>query len=205
MLLFPALLASVPLQKDRTETLGLSYAGILKLGPSRWEELVLKRQGDSTMATAGGFSTYGDALAWRNDGLLKRRAFPLRKHLRDFSNDVQGVGYARTQGGTMWSITAGQYHRDVEEAVYRTLTHTGRAPHRVVSDVTQALDRLQRVADRTEAGRYHTDAKAAMVKARADLRLVVADAKSLPRRDSDTVLDFCREATLGIEDQAKDL
>ena len=80
MLLLSTLIVAAALQKDRTETLGLSYAQILALGPSRWEALVLKRRGDSTAATASGFSTYGDALRWRNDRLLKGRPFPLRRH-----------------------------------------------------------------------------------------------------------------------------
>ena len=204
MLLPLAALLKTPLQKDRTETLGLSYAGILKLGPARWEELVLKRQGDSTPATAQGFSVYGDALAWRNDGLLKGRPFPLRAHLEAFSAQAQEVGNTATGGGTMWQITVGQCHRDVELTAYRVLTHSYRGPHRVASDVTRSVDRLARVVGRAEGPKDRADAGKAIVALRREATALVALARRLPRRDSDAVLDFCREAALGIEGQARD-
>ena len=63
MVVLSTLLAAAALQKDQASTLGYSYAQILAMGPRRWEELVLKRQGESTLATGTGFSVYGDALA----------------------------------------------------------------------------------------------------------------------------------------------
>lgn len=202
MVLFTTLLAVATLQKDRTATLGYSYAQILAMGPKRWEATVLKKQGDSTLATGSGFSVYGDALAWRNDRLLKGRPFPLRRHLQAFSIQAQEVGNAATGGGTIWNIFAGQSYRDMEATIHTILTHSYRGPHRVVSDVTRAIDRLGGVALQAQ-GKDRTDAGKAMVAIRRDLAAVVSDARKLPRQDSDAALEFCRETALAVVAQAE--
>lgn len=202
VVLLSTLLALATLQKDRTETLGYSYAQILAMGPSRWETLVLKKAGDSTAATASGFSVYGDALAWRNDRLLKGRPFPLRRQLESFAIQAQEVGNTATGGGTIWQIFAGQIHRDQETAIYRILTHSYRGPHRVVSDVTRAVNWLGGVAKRAE-GRDRADADKAMLAIRGDLKAIAASARSLPRRDSDAALEFCLRTALAVIVQSK--
>lgn len=185
------------LQKEMDPKLGYSYAQILAMGPKRWEEVVLKKVGDSTPATAMGFTTYGEALAWRNDRLLKGRPFPLRRHLESFSMQAQEVGNTATGGGTIWNIFAGQVYRDQEAAIHTILTHSYRGPKRVVSDVTKAIDRLDRVAQTAE-GKDRIDAGKAMVAIRRDLTTVVADARKLPRRDSDAALEFCRSTVQAV-------
>ena len=201
MLLLSTLIVAATLQKDRTETLGLSYAQILALGPSRWEALVLKRRGDSTAATASGFSIYGDALRWRNDRLLKGRPFPLRRHLEAFSVQAQEVGNTATGGGTIWAIFAGQCDRDLEETVHTILTHAYRGPKRVVSDASAAVEKLARISTKAK-GKDRADGDRAMAEVRRALTAVVADARRLSRRDSDAALEFCRRTALDVVAQA---
>ena len=202
MVLLSTLLAAAALQQDRAASLGYSYAQILAMGPKRWEAMVLKRQGDSTLATGSGFTVYGEALAWRNDRLLKGRPFPLRRHLESFSIQAQEVGNTATGGGSIWNLFAGQSYRDMEATIHTILTHSYHGPRRVVSDVTRAIDRLGRVALQAR-GKDLADAQKAMAAIRRDLASVVADARGLSRRDSDAALEFCRQTALAVVAQAE--
>ncbi|GEM_PF-4728972 len=202
MVLLSALLVAVTIQTDKATSFGYSYAQILAMGPKRWEDLVLKKNGDSTLATGSGFTVYGEALAWRNDRLLKGRPFPLRRHLESFSINAQDVGNTATGGGTIWHIFAGQSYRDMETTIHTILTHSYRGPKRVVSDVTRAIEGLSRVAERAE-GKDRIDAQKAMGGIRRDLAAIVADARTLPRRDSDAALKFCRQTVRAVIAQAE--
>lgn len=201
-LLLPLLLAQDRAKAPSEETLGKTHAQILAMGSERWVTLYTKRKGDSTPAIAGAFVTYGDALAMRNDRLLKGRKSPLRTHLRAFSDDLSVVGYSITGGGTIWTIFGAQSYRDVEEAFYRVLTHSGQAPRRVTSDVERAVATLAPMVAKVENPEDRKRAQASMVRARADLRAILVDARQLSRRDSDTVLEFCRDAALSTASQA---
>ena len=199
MLPFIAILAFA---QNREDTLGKSNAQILALGRKRWYAFYTAKQGESTMAMAGAEGLYGDALAWRTDRLLKGRKSALRTHMRDFSNDAQAVGSAITGGGTMWNITAAGLYADTEEAFYAVLVHSRHAPKRVVSDVAKAMRPLQKSLSAVDDPKYRKEGDAVLTRLMADLKRVVADAKPLSRRDSDTVLEFCRSTVAGVADQA---
>ena len=199
---FLACLALAVLAQDRTETLGKSNAQILAMGRTRWHDAFVGKEGGSTMGEAGAESLYGDALAWRNDRLLKGRKSPLRAHLQSFKNDAAGAGEAITGGGTMWNIVAASLYADAEETLHRVLTHTGRAPRRVVSDVDRGLGRLSRALAAIKEPKDRKRGAEAMADLQRDFRAVVAEARRLPRRDSDTVLEFCRKTLDGVASQS---
>ena len=200
MPLLAVLALALALAQDRTETLGKSHAQILAMGRTRWRDAFVGKFGGSTAGEAGAESLYGDALAWRNDRLLKGRKSPLRDRLQAFKNDAVGVGEAITGGGTMWNIIAASFYADAEETFYRVLTHTGRAPKRVVSDVDKGLGRLGRALAAVGDPKYRKQGAESMADLQKEFRALVAAARRLPRRDSDTVLEFCRKTLEAIDE-----
>jgi hypothetical protein len=203
MALLSAFLLAAASQVDRSQTLGYTYAEILRMGQQRWTDVYAQKEGDSTLAISSGFSIYGAALAWRNDRLLKGRRSQLRDRLQGFSDHAQAVGSAATGGGSMWTIFAGQSYREVEQTLYQTLTHSYRGPKRVVSDVERAVDRLARVGAQAETEKHRREAREEILRLRQEMRGLINAARRLPRRDSDAVLEFAREMAADVAEQAK--
>lgn len=203
MLMLPSI-ALVALRQDLKDTNGKTYAQILAMGRSRWHDFFVGKDGGSTAAESSAEGIYGDALAWRNGKLLKGHPSPLRKALQAFKNDAIDAGTAVTGGGTMWNITAGSLYADAEQTLYAVLTHSGRAPHRKVSDAQRAVATLRHsvMGIGTDDKENRKQGLAAMDRLDADLLQAVALAAKLPRRDSDEVLEFCRSTAAGVNEQA---
>ncbi len=199
MILLPC--AVLPtLHQSLENTKGKTNAQILAMGRSRWHDFYVGKESSSTASESSAEGLYGDALAWRNDRLLKGHSSPLRKALQAFKNDAIDAGSAITGGGTMWNITAGSLYADAEGTLYEVLTHSGHAPHRRVSDVSRAIASLRKGVSAIESSRPE-DRKhgaAAVGRLEGDLRTVAALAAALSRRDSDDVLEFCRSTTAAM-------
>ena len=189
-------LALVLLQQDEPP-FGKTNAQILAMGRTRWYDFATKREGgESTAGMTGAMGSYGDALAWRNDRIApKARVVRLRKLLQDTKNDAIAVGSAITGGGTMWNIISANLYADAEETLYAVLTKTGKAPARRVSDVTKALAGLSTALAATKKESwYKPEGGQYLAALRKDVAAVAAEAKKLPRRESDAMLDFAKQA-----------
>ena len=192
-----ALVAASLLAQTRADTFGRSNAQILAMGRKDWFVFYSKRHGGTTAAMVAATGLYGDALAARNDRLGARRD-PLRTHLRAFADDAQAVGAALSGGGTIWTVTAAELYADMEEALYRVLTHSGHGPRRLASDVTRVVEVLQAHTMRIESPKDRATARRLMAALDADLRRAILDARRWPRRDSDTILEFLRATAVEI-------
>ncbi len=189
-------LALVLVQQDEPP-FGKTNAQILAMGRTKWYDFATRRDGgESTAGMTGAIGSYGDALAWRNDRIKpKARVVRLRKVLQDTKNDAIAVGSAITGGGTLWNIVSVNLYADAEETLYAVLTKTGKAPARRVSDVTKALGGLSAAfeASKKESG-SKPEGDQYLVALRKDVAAVAAEAKKLPRRASDAMLDFAKQA-----------
>ena len=183
------------LVQDKTETKGKSYAEILAMGRAKWHDLYVGKDGGVTAAETGAEGLYGDAVAWRIDRLNDPRAPRLLKVLQNVSNDAVGVGSAITGGGTMWSIVGASLYADLQTTRYAVLTGKGNAPKHVVSEVDRAYYRLEvHFGKSGPEPEFEKKGRAALDDLRRDLDALVREARRLPRRGSDSLLDFALRA-----------
>ncbi|RYG34165.1 hypothetical protein EON81_16280 [bacterium] len=207
-----AILAAIALMGQNTkDTYGKTNEQILAMGYNAWSDFYNAKAGVSTIAMSNAAGLYGDALMARNDRLMKRlkptesaRFKRLRTSMLDFKNEAIGMGVSLTGGGTMWNPIAAGMQVDTETALYRVLAGlTSKAPRRVVSDVTKVMAQLK-----GDLGKAKLDmnwpkvAKDSIAGTDKAFDSIVKEAKGLPRRDSDTILEFCRKILVDIRETA---
>ena len=180
MIAFPLALLVIGFQKDKEATLGFDYAQILSMGETKWRKAYEAKKGDTTAGMASGLSIYGDALAWRNDHLSKGRVETLRNTLEAFSEALQNVGYAVSEGGTFWNITSGQLHVDLETTLHGVLTKGARPPSRKVSDVTAVMATLRASGKAVADEPWRTQGRKGLAQADAAFSRVLAQAVGVP-------------------------
>lgn len=182
------------------DTLGKTNGQILTMGHDAWYKFYTGKQGDSTAAMSSAEGLYADALMARNKNLMARlkptekaRFIRLQKNLQEFTNNAIGAGTCLTGGGTMWNPIGASMVADSETALYRVLAgQNGKAPSRVVSQAAIQIAALK--ADLAKAKldmNWPQVAKESLAGIDAAFKAIVADAKTLSRKDSDVLLDFC--------------
>lgn len=206
--LFASAFSQEKLTKE--DLIGKSESQVLAMGYTKWMELHGKTHGESTAALSGGSMIYAQCLRNRNDALAsksatqKARIDKLRPLMKDFTDQVFHVGYYYSGGGTMWNIFWSGGRVTEEETLYAILTGKGpTVPARVVSDGTGKLDVLSasltaRKADiemyESEVNTY-ASAVDALKKARETYAKMMDVAKSLDRKSSDRLIEFCISRT----------
>lgn len=196
-------LAALVLAQSPAPTLGKTEAQILAMGRKPWNAFYTTKQGDSTVARSGAEASYGDALAARNDRLLKGARSPLRAALQAYEEDAQAVGYAITGGGTTWNVEAASLYADAEETLHAVLSHARRGPRVRVSAARAAVERLRRTLGRLDRhSQDSVEGHEEMRKLDGRFRSLVARAADLDRKGSDAVLDFCRATADGVAKMA---
>lgn len=190
------------------DTYGKTNAQILSMGRPSWEKFYRAKAGDSTASMSSMEGLYGDALAWRNDRSLAKRKdaakyHALRKGLQAFKNDAVEAGSALSEGGTMWNPIAAGWYADAEETLSGVLGVGKPAPARKVSDVTKEIAALKKAVGVSDLdGEWKRQAPVALKSLDRDWAAVLRIAKTLTRRQSDLVLDFCRATTRGARESA---
>lgn len=206
-----AAMATSAVAQDRKVTFGKSNEQILSMGFDAWYKFYTTKEGNSNFGMAQASGLYADALAARNDRLLRRQPSARRRQITElralfktYVNHAIEAGSATTGGGTMWNLVSTGLHKDAEEAVYGLLaTRRPRTPARVVSDVTreierqrQEMERQMRSNDIEDTGR--AQGREAMDDLNRAYRSIVTRAKGLSRAESDLVLNFCLDAVKGL-------
>jgi hypothetical protein len=206
-----ATMATSAVAQDRKDTFGKSNDQILSMGFDAWFKFYTTKEGNSNFGMAQASGLYADALAARNDRLLRglpsarrRQITELRALFKAFVNHAVEAGSATTGGGTMWNPVSTGLHKDAEEAVYGLLARRRpRTPSRVVSDVTRELEKQRQLMERQmrsndieAAGR--TQGREAMDDLNRTYRSIVTRAKGLSRAESDLVLNFCLGTLKGL-------
>ncbi|RYG44990.1 hypothetical protein EON79_13685 [bacterium] len=198
-----AMLLALALGAQNTQdTYGKTNEQILAMGYDAWSDFYTAKAGVSTAGMSNSAGLYADALMARNDRLMKRlktaertRLVRLRAAMLDFKNEATGIGTSLTGGGTMWGPIAAGMQVDTETALYRVIAGlTSKTPSRVVSDVTKILAQLK--GDVAKAGltdHWPKVAKDSLAGTEKAFGRIVVQAKGMPRRDSDTILEFCRK------------
>ncbi|MGV3619159.1 MAG: hypothetical protein ACO1SV_27855 [Fimbriimonas sp.] len=206
-----ASMAASAVAQDRQATFGKSNAQILSMGYDAWYKFYIAKEGGSGVGMSSGPALYGDALAARNDRLLKaetpvrrRKLTALRTHLRAYANRAIEAGSGTTGGGTMWNSVSSFLYKDAEQTLYGLLVRrTPNSPARVVSDVTREISRQRRTAERQmaendidPAGRRR--ARTAFSSLERTYRSITAQADGLSRAESDLILNYCLGAVKGL-------
>lgn len=206
-----ASVATSAVAQDRKATFGKSNDQILSMGFDAWYKFYTAKEGNSNFGMAQAPGLYADALAARNDRLLRRQPTARRRQVTElrtlfkaYANHAIEAGSATTGGGTMWNPVTTSLYKDVEEAVYGLLgPRRPRTPSRVVSDVTreienqrQLMERQLRSNDIEPAGR--AQGREAMADLNRSYRSIVTRAQGLSRRESDLVLNFCLGTVKGL-------
>jgi hypothetical protein len=176
---------------------------ILKLGRAKWFDHYTSKEGSSTAAMVDAESMFGAALKRKNDRVLASRSSStratvkkLRPLLTDYRNSMIDLGYAASGGGTMWNPVWGGTMADAEEVVEFLLARSPKpTPKRVVSDVTKAFTKLDGQLAAVEfgvsEGMTKRDAMGHLAKVKAGSNRIILVAKTLPRAQSDCLLNYC--------------
>jgi hypothetical protein len=206
-----AAMATSAVAQDRKETFGKSNEQILSMGFDAWYKFYTAKEGHSNFGMAQAPGLYADALAARNDRLLRRQSSARRRQVTElrtlfkaFGNRAIEAGSSTTGGGTMWNPVSSSFYKDVEETIYGLVgPRRPRTPSRVVSDVTREIEQQRQLMERQfrsndiePAGR--TRGREAMADLNRTYRSIVTRAQGLPRRDSDLVLNFCLGIVKGL-------
>lgn len=192
---------------------GKTNADILKMGRSEWTQFAaVDRMGGSTAAYMSSEGTYGEALAERNDNLLKRKpAFKkpilgLRTTLHDYANEFVAIGSGITGGGTMWNTVAAAITPDVEEILYTALvpakltTKKGATPAQIekaFANATQTVHRKRKQIDENKAFSHmsYADCLAALNRARKLKTTALSLSGTLPKATQFAIRRYLIDAT----------
>lgn len=211
---FLATLAVCSFGQDLKETHGKTNAQILAMGYDKWYAFYTKLEGESTAGMSQASWKYSEALAWRNDGLIKKlpiegriRMSSLRIHLVRFEEKVLQAGMGLTGGGTIWHVIGAGARVSLEETLYGVLGGKVKAaPAMIVSKVTKAMDALVKDVANSKPGEFYPEFKKAETlklcqEAKAILKGIVGLAAKLDRKGSDRVLQFCLDRIGDAQEQ----
>jgi hypothetical protein len=178
---------------------------ILKLGREKWFTHYTSKEGESTAAMCDAEALFGAALKRQNDRKLattksttKANVKKLRPLLTDYRNTMVDLGYATSGGGTMWNPVWAGTMADTEEVVDFLLAKNPKpTAKRVVSDVTKALATLEKNLNDAELGisegMTRKDVMQHFAKVKRGSNQIIGVAKTLPRNQSDRLLNYCLE------------
>lgn len=211
MKLVLALLAATTLghAQDLTETHGKTNRQILAMGYNKWYAFYTKLEGESTMGMSNALGLYAAAVADRTNHELARlgpkaaaQGKRLRKLLYEYMHAGVDLGSSFTGGGTIWHLNGASYAMDLEDAVAKLTTPTPKAPPRVVSDVTKQFPILRKRLNGPDIqSDYRKEGLESLERMEATFPKIVAEAKSLTRKQSDAVLEYCRNLAIDLQKQ----
>lgn len=188
------------------QNLGKTDAQIIAMGIDKWQDFYTKKQGYSTADMCQANDVYGQAVKRRNnrllqdqlDGDFKLKIEKLRSLLNTYGSTSIDIAYTRTGGGTMWNPVYAAVLAEGEETIYKILSDTAKpSRHRVVSDVTKQIDLAQQAVDKpaknpgAEDWMRPKEAYPALKLLRKTYIEIAAIAKTMSRKDSDHLLNFC--------------
>ncbi|HMS54836.1 MAG TPA: hypothetical protein PKA27_05505, partial [Fimbriimonadaceae bacterium] len=153
---------------------------------------------------------YGDAIKRLNDKAMAKtpqstvfKIAKLRALMKSFRNEFCDIGRAFSGGGTIWNISYSETNANVEESIAALLgVKKPSAPKQVTSDVKKVIDKVETVAKENEAdiesykdsGGGMAEVKSSLEAARKNFTGISNVLSAMPRKDSDTVLAFCKQA-----------
>ncbi|CAN5671775.1 hypothetical protein BH11ARM2_BH11ARM2_01010 [soil metagenome] len=191
------------------ETHGKTHAQMLGMGYEAWTKFYIGKEGESTVGMTNAAGLYADALNARNRRLMARlkltekvRFTRIHKDLNDFTVNATSLGACLTGGGTMWNPIGADMMVRSETALYQLLAGlTSKAPARVVSDVTKEIAALTANVARTKPeGNWVAVARDSATDLNKAFAGIVANAKTLPRKDSDLLLQFCLQTIKDVRE-----
>lgn len=201
------LVSTLGFAQSAPRTFGKTDAEILKMGYAGWMEFHGKRAGETTTDLVEGTDVYRRVLERRNNRLIAKLAPSkgaemrrLRQRALDYSLSLNEVAYLESGGGTMFRLSGASLTVETEEMLYALLGGKAEpAPRRVVSDVTKALDGVDRLIQAVSKEKDRTplemqNMREALARARSawsDIRRLAAKQN---RADSDRILQFCFSA-----------
>lgn len=190
---------------------GKTNAEILRMGRSAWTKFAAEdRMEGTTAGYVSSESTFGEALAERNDRLMKakpaysRSLLGLRRVLKDYANEFIAIGSGVTGGGTMWNLTASAISPDVEEILYTALTPvkpkiknaTPAEIERAFSVATQMVQRKRRQIDGNKEFSHmsYADCLKSLTSAQKLKTQALGLSKSLPKTTQSAVRRYLVDA-----------
>lgn len=190
---------------------GKTNAEILRMGRSAWTKFAAEdRMDGSTAGYVSSEGTFGEALAERNDRLMKakpaykRSLVGLRTVLHDYANEFISIGSGVTGGGTMWNLTASAISPDVEEILYSALAPskskikdaTSAQIEGALSVATQVVQRKRKQIDENKEFSHmsYADCLKALAQARKLKTQALGFSKSLPARTQTAVRRYLVDA-----------
>lgn len=208
LILLLAIVGSAFAQEEKPH--GKTEAQILKMGSEAWMNYYTDTVGGSTADMSRAASLYGTAAFNRNEKLLEKQLdgdfklqiLKLRKGLNAYAAGSVDVQYALTGGGTMYIPMWAMVKGDVEDVLYCLLSASGPKPKSmVVSKVTKRLDAIGKHIAEAAKNAYvkAPEAKRALGEMRKAYAQIVTVAKTMSRRDSDRLLEFCFDKAELIE------
>lgn len=179
------------------------------MGFNRWYSFYTKLEGETTVGMSGALVLYANAVADQTDHELKRlgpkalaRGKRIRALLYKYMRAGVDVGTSFTGGGTIWQLNGASYAMDLEKAVAKLTTPSPKGASRVVSDVTKQFPLLRKRLNASEAGdSYRAGGLESLKQMEATFSEIAAEAKSLTRKQSDAILDYCRDLAMDLEKQ----